>query len=83
MNISATKKLLMSSLARTSQIRKRCTNNIDSYHHTIGSVMPPVSSEPGAVTLVNMRSIDEKDILIKQLEHIYWCQNKRPMTGLW
>jgi len=55
MNLSATKKVLISSLARTSQLRNKCTNNIDSYHHTIGSVMPPVSSEPGAVTLLNMR----------------------------
>ena len=37
------------------QVRGRCTNSVDSYHHTLGSTLPAISSEPGAVTLVNMR----------------------------
>ena len=37
------------------QVRHGCTNNIDSYHHTLGSKMPTVSSQEDAVTLVNMR----------------------------
>ena len=37
------------------QVRSKCTNNIDSYHHTLGSVRPSISTEQGAVTLVNMR----------------------------
>merc|ERR1712029_795449 len=37
------------------QVRGRCTNSLDSYHHTLGSSLPAISSEPGAVTLVNMR----------------------------
>ena len=35
--------------------RSKCTNNMDSYHHTVGSDLPTLSSRPGAVTLVNMR----------------------------
>ena len=48
--------LLRSILSSTiRQVRHGCTNNIDSYHHTIGSKMAPISSQEGAVTLVNMR----------------------------
>ena len=35
--------------------RSKCTSNMDSYHHTVGSDLPTLSSRPGAVTLVNMR----------------------------
>ena len=37
------------------QVSHGCTNNIDSYHHTSGSKMSPISSQEGAVFLVNMR----------------------------
>ena len=37
------------------QMRGKCTNSVDSYHHTLGSTMPVISSQPGAITLVNMR----------------------------
>ena len=37
------------------QMRGKCTNSVDSYHHTLGSSLPVISSEPGAITLVNMR----------------------------
>ena len=37
------------------QVRGKCTNSVDSYHHTLGSSLPAISSEPGAITLVNMR----------------------------
>lgn len=37
------------------QVRGKCTNNVNSYHLTVGSEKPRISTEKGSVTLVNMR----------------------------
>ena len=37
------------------QVRGKCTNNVDSYHLTVGSAAPRISKDQDAVSLVNMR----------------------------